>query len=95
MTHIAFSRLATRVEVGQDPVISTHLNTVKPCFGPDRDRLVLGTGGSDLIKFPIENEDPIENCPTFDWRQTTYMDQRYNTIGYTNLWMLQEAAGVN
>jgi len=41
-THLAFSKLTTRVEAGQQAVIGTALNTITPCFGAEQDALILG-----------------------------------------------------
>ena len=58
-THIAFSKSIKRKEVSHEPIISTALNSVVPCYGTERESLVLGDKGLELIKFPIEKEDPI------------------------------------
>ena len=94
-THIAFSKTNRRLEVGAQPVISTSINTVQPCYGPDRERLVVGDeGGFYMINFPIEKEDPLTKCPLYDWRRNLFNDHRYDTIGYTSLYMLQDSNGI-
>ena len=48
-TLIAFSKITTRQEVGQEPIISTHMNSMTPCYGTSKERLVIGEKGSELI----------------------------------------------
>ena len=50
-------------------MISTAINTVQPCFGPEKNRIVLGEDYIDLIQFNIEKEEaPLESCAVYDWR---------------------------
>ena len=93
-TFIAFSKTTTRQEVTQEPVISTAMNSIKPCYGTDRERLVLGENGFNLIQFPLEQEDPLIRCPHYDWRRSGVDDDRYDIIGTTSMYMLQNSNGV-
>ena len=40
-THIAFSRVTTRTDSRQEPIMSTVINTVQPCYGPEKETIVL------------------------------------------------------
>jgi hypothetical protein len=60
----------------------------------DRERLILGDQGSELIKFPLEKEEPIVSCEDHVWRRNTKPDERYGMIGSTSLFMLQDSNGV-
>mmetsp|Transcript_42405 Transcript_42405/g.55914 ORF Transcript_42405/g.55914 Transcript_42405/m.55914 type:complete len:154 (-) Transcript_42405:1785-2246(-) len=93
-TFIAYSKTTTRQEVGQEPVISTSINSVKPCYGVDKERVVLGDNGFDLISFPLEKEEPLQRCPHYEWRRSGYDDERYDIIGTTSLYMLQSSNNV-
>jgi len=94
-TFIAFSQFTTRREVGQEPIISTSINSVLPCYGPFQDNLVLSKIEAAMITFPFDKEKPIEQCPSYDWRiLNNRNDGRYNVIGSTSLYMLQYSNGV-
>ena len=94
MTKIAFSKLTSRMELGQEPIISTSMNTVEPCYGRENEQLVLGEQVSKLISFPIELENPLQKCSVYDWRKNLVKDKRYYTFGATNIYALQESNGV-
>ena len=50
---------------------------------------------SDLISFNIEKEpQPVPQCEKYTWRSNSREDSRYDTIGYTSLYMLQYDNGV-
>ena len=55
--------------------------------------MVLGDDYS-RIDFPIELEDPIKDCPAYEWRDSDQNDGRYSIAGSTNLLNLQESAGI-
>ena len=74
LSHLAFSKEARGYEFSQSPIIGTELNTQVPCFGPDRERLVIGKENLELVEFPIENEDPIGLCPEYDWKLNGRVD---------------------
>ena len=46
------------------------------------------------VKFSIEKEDPLEVCPHYRWRETHKEDERYQTIGFVNLDLMQSGNGV-
>jgi hypothetical protein len=37
-------------------VIGTALNTITPCFGDEKDALILGSEGTKLLSFELEKE---------------------------------------
>lgn len=82
-TKVAFSKKNARVGIGHEPIISTALNTVSPCFGAERDALVLGEKGIELLTFPLEKEFFLEQCKVEDWRKNFFVDPRFKTIGYS------------
>lgn len=49
---IVFSQFMSRQDVGQEPIISTSINTAKPCYGPFHDNLVL----NKTIVLPFDKE---------------------------------------
>ena len=66
---LGFSQYQTRVGFGKEPIIATTMNSVKPCYGTDRNRLVVGDAQNRaLISFPLEREAELLKCPEFDWR---------------------------
>ena len=93
-TYLAFSKYTSRREVGLEPIISTAINSVKPCYGTDRERLVLGDQGADLIRFPIEKEEPLVDCPFNIWKRASTEDSRFSVIGSTSLAELQASNGI-
>ena len=48
----------------------------------------------EKVKFSIEKEDPLEVCPHYRWRETLQEDDRYQTIGFINLDLMQSSNGV-
>ena len=82
------------------PIISTEINIEIPCFGPDKDRLVVGRAESYFNAnftgtFPYENENPISTCPEYEWRPDQYLhDFRHGVLGAIDLYQLQKANGI-
>ena len=84
--HIAFSKLITRegydktkMFVDQQPIISTAINTKQPCFGLEKDAMILGSDGKANLSFELEKEVTVENCSIDDWRKNMFEDRRYVT----------------
>ena len=42
----------------------------------------------------MEKETTIEECPKYYWRRSNVEDDRYDSIGKINLYMLQSSSGV-
>ena len=68
------------------------MNLEFPCYGPDKDTLVLGQAESYFQTnytgaFPYENESPISTCPEYRWRMDSLdlPDIRYGVIGAIDL----------
>lgn len=55
-TKFAFSKSRARIEATYEPIISTTLNTLAPCYGEERDALILGETGIERLTFPLEKE---------------------------------------
>ena len=71
------------------------MNTELPCFGPDKERLILSESEIEYLQLDIEKELPITQCQGYPWRRNTQnRDGRYTEIGFTTLKSLQEANGV-
>ena len=69
--------------------MSTVINTVQPCYGPEKETIVLSEEFIDQLQFTIEKENPpLVACSLYDWRKNLLRDLRYETIGYTSLWIL-------
>ena len=65
-----------------------------PCYGPDRERLLLGERGMELLKFSIEREEPLAACPSYSWRDNSVDAQRFDSVGITTMHLIQESNGV-
>lgn len=65
-----------------------------PCYGDDKDRLVLSSTDVDLMRIELEKEEPIDHCPYYPWRGVQKNDERYFPIGYQDFYQLQESNGV-
>ena len=71
------------------------INTELPCYGPNKDRLILSENEIAFLQIDVEKELPIEQCPGYPWRRNTEnRDRRYSEIGFTTLKALQEDNGV-
>ena len=75
-------------------MISVTVNTEVPCFGYEKDRLILKTEQMENLTFTIEKELPIKACPEYEWKRTVDKDDRFNVIEWTSLGDLQESSGV-
>ena len=87
LTYLAFSKVKARVEVGYSAVISTTINTQEPCYGQDRDRLLLLKTRENVsqihdITIPIERDTPLSECPEYEWRLNSDDQDRFFTIGF-------------
>ena len=61
-----------------------------PCYGYDRERLVLPAEQMSAMHFLIEKESPLlEQCPSHPWRDNR-LDTRFYAIGEVSLFDLQE-----
>ena len=93
---IAFSRTTVRPGYSYAPLIGSFMNSQNPCFGPDQDRLIVDDNDLDLqLSFDIEKEQPINSCPTYEWRLKNKtenlfqsIDDRFTGLGYTSLFEL-------
>ena len=83
MVYIAFSKTVVREGQSYAPIISSAINTLGnyPCFGPDRDRLIIAEGELLWLDFGLELESPVYNCTEYTWRQIQDIDKRYDTVG--------------
>mmetsp|Transcript_10651 Transcript_10651/g.13184 ORF Transcript_10651/g.13184 Transcript_10651/m.13184 type:complete len:173 (+) Transcript_10651:358-876(+) len=77
---LAFSTQTSRADVGMEPILDAVLNTVKPCYGGDKDALIRGRGRKpETFGFDLGLEfSTLESCPTFDWRRSDLDDDRYD-----------------
>ena len=77
------------------PFIGSELNTGPPCYGDDKERLILSTSQLEQLDFSLEKENPIVTCSSYSWRRSTSED-RYTALKFSlSLSELQEASGVN
>ena len=94
---IAFSKTEVREGQSYAPIISSAINSKGnyPCFGPDKDRLIIPEDDFLWLDFSLELESPISNCTEYTWRQEIEeTDDRYDTVGFTNLYQFQFDNGV-
>ena len=77
------------------PFILSELNTALPCYGYDKERLILSTSQLEKLNFSLEKEEPVVTCTTYPWRKSG-SEHRYTRLGFSStLSELQEANGVN
>lgn len=75
------------------PIIKAGMWTTQPCYGFDKDRLVLDIEQLMNLQFSVEKESPLEMCPDYEWRNRTF-DSRYTKLGEISLYDLQKENGV-
>ena len=96
---MVFSKQFNRDVFSQPPIVGTEVNIDIPCFGPDRESLVVGkasalSGQNYTALFPYENERTVETCPVYPWLPEDIFDYRHSMLGVISLSMLQESNGV-
>ena len=93
---VVFSKLNHRksISLSVSPLIGATINTKAPCYGSNRDKLVLKHEQILSSSFYLEKEEPVYFCPYVNYKQNRSGDERYNSIGLITLYDLQSSNGI-
>lgn len=62
--------------MSKEPIIDTSLNTQRPCYGSEKESLVLTANQIENIQVSLEKEQMLTACTENAWRSSP-SDERY------------------